>query len=428
MRRIVLFLIGLLALTLMGLEAQAEDIQITIDLSQEVGEINPYVYGMGHGPWAAVSGAMQDEVVASGITFLRWPGGNWGDVNNISRPQLDFYMIEARNWNAEPSVHVRLEGGTPEQAAELVRYANIEKGYNIRYWAIGNEPTLFDGYTIERFSNEWREIAIAMEAVDPNIILIGPEVHQYADTYEASYLDDMRAWVRGFLEVNGDMVDIVSVHRYPFPIDMGGTLTTIAMARENVPSWKTLVEILRADIFDTLGRDLPIAITEVNSHWNNTSFGDATNDSHYNAIWWSGTLTTLIRERVDMVAYFILATVETPYGIVSRYEPRPTYYTYQLFRDFGTMQVVSESSDEYLTVLAARREDGAITLIITNLYEEARSVSLDLSGTAISEVSEMRVLAPELLAETVDPSAYFDGTVLEMPAQSAIRMVISVDS
>jgi alpha-L-arabinofuranosidase len=40
---------------------------------------------------------------------------------------------------------VRLLDGTPEQAAEMVRYTNIEKEYNVRYWSIGNEPTLYDG-------------------------------------------------------------------------------------------------------------------------------------------------------------------------------------------------------------------------------------------------------------------------------------------
>jgi hypothetical protein len=430
MRRVALLLAGLIALTFMRVEAQADNVQVTIDPSQEVGEISPYVYGLGHGPWSGVSLQMREEAAETGTTFLRWPGGNWGDLNNITRPQIDLYVAEARGWNAEPSIHVRLENGTPDQAAEIVRYTNIEKGYNIRYWAIGNEPTLFDDYDVTRFSNEWREIAIAMEAVDPTILLIGPEVHQYADSYEPSYLDDMRAWVRGFLEINGDMVDIVSIHRYPFPLSMDGTLTTIAQMRENVPRWETLVEILRADIHDTLGRDLPIAITEVNSHWNNIAFSDTSPDSYYNAIWWSGTLSTLIRERVDIVAYFLLSNPQAlgSFGILDRYNPRPTYYTYQLFRDFGSMQLVSESSDDYVTVVAARREDGAITLIITNLYEEARSVTLDLGGTAISEVNEMRVLAPELLAETVDPAAYFDGTVLEMPAQSAIRLVITVDS
>ncbi len=38
---------------------------------------------------------------------------------------------------------MRLLDGTPEKAAELVRYTNIEKKYGVVYWSIGNEPNLF---------------------------------------------------------------------------------------------------------------------------------------------------------------------------------------------------------------------------------------------------------------------------------------------
>lgn len=424
---VVLLALVLLAL---GVQGQAEAPTISFDVSQELGEISPFVYGSNHGPWSGVSLQMQEEAAVTGVTFLRFPGGRWGDLNNLTTQQIDLFMLQAEMWNIEPNIHVRLEGGSPEQVAEIVRYTNIEKGYNIRYWTIGNEPTLFDGYDPIRFSNEWREFALAMEAVDPTILFIGPEVHQYADTYEPSYLDDMRNWVREFLTINGDMVDIVSVHRYPFPLQMSGPVTTISQMRENVPNWATLVEILRTDIQETLGRDLPIAITEVNSHWSNGGGGDTTPDSYYNAIWWSGVLTTLIQSEVDIVAYwnFSSAGSNGAFGLLDRYNPRPTYYTYQLYREFGTMRLFSESSDEYITALAARREDGAITLLITNLYDlEAKSVSLDFGGATVS-VTEMRVLAPELLAETVDPSAYFDGAVLEMPAQSAIRLVLTVES
>ena len=40
--------------------------------------------------------------------------------------------------------NVRLLDGTPEQAAEMVRFTNIERQYNIQYWGIGNEPTLYN--------------------------------------------------------------------------------------------------------------------------------------------------------------------------------------------------------------------------------------------------------------------------------------------
>jgi len=63
-----------------------------------------------------------------------------------------------------------LPGQHPAAAAALVHYANIEQGYHITYWSIGNEPDieLLDGKKIDPvyYNKEWRAIALAMEAVD----------------------------------------------------------------------------------------------------------------------------------------------------------------------------------------------------------------------------------------------------------------------
>src|SRR5687768_4363057 len=115
---ILLVVFGLLAFVVQG---QAESAQVRFDFSQELGEISPYVYGSNHGPWSGVSLQMQEEAAVTGVTFLRFPGGRWGDQNNVTPQQLDLFMIQVRAWNIEPSIHVRLEGGSPEQAAELVR-------------------------------------------------------------------------------------------------------------------------------------------------------------------------------------------------------------------------------------------------------------------------------------------------------------------
>ena len=53
-------------------------------------------------------------------------------------------MAFAQRVGATAIFHVRLLDRTLEQAAEMVRYTNIEKKYNVQYWAIGNEPTLFN--------------------------------------------------------------------------------------------------------------------------------------------------------------------------------------------------------------------------------------------------------------------------------------------
>lgn len=405
----------------------AQDVAVTvsIDAEQIVGEVSPYALGINHGPWSEVSLQMQDALGALELTFLRWPGGNWGDRYNITHSQIDLYMLQANQWTAVPSVHVRLEGGTPEQAAELVQYANVEKDYNIEYWYIGNEPNLFDDYDSQRFSAEWREFALAMRAVDPTIKLIGPEVSQFPDRESDDPNMAMRDdWIRTFLEVNGDLVDIVSVHRYPFPLSFAGDPTSVAQMRENVPRWHTVVSNLRSMIQETLGKDMPIAITEVNSHWSNSAGSIASPDSYYNAIWWSAVLTTLIHEDVDIVTYFILSSVGAngPFGILDRYEPRPTYYTYVLYAEIGSQLYSSESSDPYVTVLATERDDGSILVILTNLYEDQSTITLNLNGFDNRVLKTMRLLSEDNFAENVAISDYYSDDTVTMPAQSVITL------
>jgi len=63
----------------------------------------------------------------AGISMIRFPGGNWGDENNLQSYHIDQFVSLAEQIGAEVSVNVRLLNGSAELAAELVRYANLEK-------------------------------------------------------------------------------------------------------------------------------------------------------------------------------------------------------------------------------------------------------------------------------------------------------------
>ena len=72
-------------------------------------------------------------------------------------------------YSAEPHIHVRYLDRTPADAAETVRYINIEQGYGVRYWAIGNEaPYFYRDETADHYAATWRDFAEAMLAVDPS--------------------------------------------------------------------------------------------------------------------------------------------------------------------------------------------------------------------------------------------------------------------
>jgi hypothetical protein len=423
MRRFV-FWLCILFVCFGTLSAQDSD-GLYVDAGQVLGEISPYVYGANHGGYSALPTDLYELAAASGITFLRSPGGRWGDENNISHFNLDFWKITADIVGADLSIHVRLENGTPEAAAELVRYANIEKGYNIRYWYIGNEPNLFENYTTEDLNTQWRAIALAMLEIDPEIILVGPDISQWNEDAGISPDDaEGRDWLREFLRANGDLVDVVSVHRYPFPRTMTST-TSIEDLRNDARQWSLILPRLREIIFEETGRtDVLVAVTEANSHWSNASGGDAALDSYYNAIWWADVLGRLIQGQPEIVAFFDFQRGPGgAWGLLERYDVRPTYYTYQLYRQFGETLLFSESADDLVTIYAAQRENGTLTLIVVNLADDEQTRSLTIDN--FENVSEVQVwrLDPEHNAEQLDNVDLSSGEVT-LPGQSVTLYVL----
>jgi len=416
----------------------AQDAVLTVDAAQDEGAISPFVYGANYGPPAAVSLDLLDEAQNSGIRYFRIPAGRWGDDNDLTTIFIDTYYNQAVQWGAELAISMRMQGsgGTVEKAAELVRYT-MEKGYNVRYWALGNEPNLIDFYEggesntdfsqfrMEEYNRDWREMAEAMLAVNPDLVLVGPDVSQFPPTREGDpYNNPLREWVREFLRANGDLVDIVAVHRYPFPIN--NQATTIEQARLNPPEWDVLVENLREVIRDVMGKDMPIAITEANSHWSNSGNGEASPDSFYNAIWWADVLGRLIVQKVEIVGYFAFQSAGSngAFGLLERYGVRPTYYTYQLYKQFGSQLVHSESADNDVRIYAAKRDDGTLTLLVINLGPDEATRTLSLSGFTPSGDAEVWRFDSEHNAEQIDSQAVADGGSLTVPGQSITLYVL----
>ncbi len=354
------------------------------DAASDLGKVSRYSLGTNYGPTMAIPFDLLPQYQNSGITFLRFPAGNWGDLNDVSFLQIDRFMNQAEMIHAEVLFTVRLKDGTPERAAELVRYCK-EKGYPVKYWNIGNEPNLFaatdPAYDTVRFNKDWRAFALAMKAVDPGILLVGPEISQYTGDPAVDPKDSSgRDWLREFLRANGDMVDVVSVHRYPFPAQVGGNLPTVDQLMADAQTWSGIVRNLRNTIRQELKGDLPIGITEFNSNWTNGAGAETTPDSFLNAIWLADVLGELIRERVDLVNQWSLQSAGPTggNGLFGAFDVRPSYYVYQIYKQFGGSLIQASSDDPDLPMYAARLEDGALTLVVVNLSDEVKETHLHL--------------------------------------------------
>ena len=98
-----------------------------VDPHTDLGPISPYLYGTNFGPMHAVTLEMMPLVEEAGFTALRFPGGAWTDTVDMQSFQIDMLMTFAKRVEAMPTISVRLLGGKPETAAELVRYTTSER-------------------------------------------------------------------------------------------------------------------------------------------------------------------------------------------------------------------------------------------------------------------------------------------------------------
>lgn len=414
-------------------ESMPEPVGIVVDPSVDRGVISPYVFGSNYGPWVSLRPETLPLAEVMGVTMLRWPGGAWGDANTVTPLQVDQFVALARRLGAEPYIHVRFLDSTPEAAAELVRYANVEKGYNIRFWSIGNEPSLFeaagDGWNAVEFAAAWRAFAEAMKAVDPSILLLGPEIHQFNGTPNVDPRDSAaNDWLRTFLAANGDLVDVVTVHRYPFPNNAERTSATPEALLADSEQWNGLVRRLREVVRAETGRDLPVGITEFNSHWSNAAGGKTTSDSFLSALWLGDVLARLIQERVEYANQFVLASgVAQGHGIFEPYRPRPPYYVYLLYKQFGSQQVAATSDDPAVTAIAAQRDDGALTMMLINRSPKAITLPLTIAGLEAAVTGEVFLFDSTHNAESVGAQSLEPGGEITLSAESITLVVAPMD-
>jgi hypothetical protein len=410
---------------------------LLVDPATLLGPISPYLLGSNHGPWIGLPAEMLPAAYESGVKAVRFPGGAWGDRNELKSYHIDAFIGLTEQMGAIATISTNLREGTPEQAADLVRYTNIEKGYGVAYWSIGNEPSLFAAelqvvdkmadYDTERFNREWRESAVAMKEVDPDIKLMGPEVHQFSHDSGGNPKDSSgRDWMVEFLKANGDMVDVVTFHRYPFPRGGARVSATIEDLRQHSREWEQTIVYLNGLIEELTGRAIPIALTEVNTHWTSSAGGEATPDSHYNAIWVAEMLGRLMRKNLLMVNHWMLTSHGSSggWGLIGRGELRPSYYVYQLYDKFGSERVHAESGVDDVSVYAARAEDGTLTLLIINLADTEKQVTLQLLDQAPPE-AELWRLDPDQLPVESSRFKFPAGGELSLPMQSVTLLAVS---
>jgi len=99
----------------------------------------------------------------------------------------------------------------------------------------------------------------------------------------------------------------------------------------------------------------------------------------------------------------------------------PSYYTYQMYKKFGNELIYSSSDDPDLSIYAARRADGALTILVINLALEEKAKAIQI-GNQIKVQAEAWLFDPTHKAEDVGAVDLSNNSIF--PLQSITLYVI----
>lgn len=303
----------------------ADDISIKAKFDTQGKFISPLFFGMNSLYWidddkSRNNPYLLSELKSLNISVIRFPGGEVGDNYNwttntlnddnyfpfsknvsdpLARMDFDEFIVWKEEIGAKADIVVNLEQGfidgdinkAANLAAEWVKYANIDKQYNIKYWEIGNESyhlTTRYATTSLEYAKALKLFSQKMKAVDPSIKIgaIGPYNPRdipLVDILSPSELKDFRSrktakaktafkkrykhtfvknlnlssWWDTVLKYAGNSFDFAVIHRYTpkrkINLDM----------KKQIKVKKQVIQ-LRNFLQKKLHREIPIAITEYN--------------------------------------------------------------------------------------------------------------------------------------------------------------------
>jgi hypothetical protein len=327
---------------------------------------------------------MVSDLEAARVKLLRYPGGDWGEEHTLSYAQLNEYtqmLIDTHSAGmiqAHLSSIVDTHGSAPalvdtsladraNLAGRWVDYMNNLKS-NIRInglkndpshishthdafrqvtlWTVGNEPDFAvksyqlnpltrKPYTAQEYAQAFIQFSLAMHQNDPAIQVFGPELSQFygvdvgprdagGDLWMETFLTTVAQYEQQHRGLLYHLLDGVAFHRYQFQ----NALKAPAMLMSGSDEWNYLLPPLHALIKRDFGRDMPIAVTEVNTNPSDgvsPSYGQA-------ALWWADTLGTLMNQQIDYVAFFSTTGVKFPYPLFDNgLQATPMMRVMQLF-------------------------------------------------------------------------------------------------
>ncbi|WP_405096849.1 cellulose binding domain-containing protein [Micromonospora sp. NBC_01412] len=412
-----------------SVSAATTPVAVTVNARAGLATVPDTALGVNQAIWDQHLGTDEtsDLLRAAGVRMLRYPGGSYADIYHWKNhtapggyvaPNTDFdtFMAGARRAGAQPMIIANYGTGTPAEAADWVRYANVTKGYGAKYWTVGNE-----NYGNGHYGSAWEaddhpdksatqyarlvvDYADAMKAVDPTIkvgaVLTMPG--NWPDGITAG--SDPGPWNATVLSLAGPKIDFVDVHWYP-----GGSA---AESLERTGHIDDAAHLLRQQIARYAGPNsgrIGISFTELNVDTGRTTqpaalfLADAYSDLLENGVftvqWWNvhngiGTVSQ-VAGHTDYGDFGILSSSGcTADGSVCEPPLNTPFAPYHglsmmnLFARAGDQLVRAGTDQPLVTAHAARRGNGDLAVLLVNKDpDNEHPVTIDYAGFTPSDAA-----------------------------------------
>jgi Cellulose binding domain/Fibronectin type III domain len=415
--------VGALALGVPAVHADTAPVTVTVNARAGLATMPATGLGVNDAIWDQELGstAVSDLLKAAGVDMLRYPGGSYADIYHWAThtapggyvaPNTDFdtFVAGARRTGAQPMIIANYGTGTAAEAADWVRYANVTKGYGVKYWTVGNENYGNGHYGANweadnhedksplGYANTVVEFADAMKAVDPSI-KVGAVLTMPANWPDAVVGEgDAGSWNDVVLATAASKIDYVDVHWYPG----GGTAAESLAKTDHIVD---AVYLLRRQIAKYAGANasrIGISLTEINvGVGRNTQPGalflaDAYAGLLANGVftvqWWNvhngiGAPSTVAGQQ-DYEDFGLLSSGNcTADGSVCQpplNTPFAPYHALSMMNTFvrpGDQFLRAATDQPLVTAHAARRPNGDLAVLLLNKdLDNAHQVALDYAG------------------------------------------------
>ena len=410
---VVIMLVTFLASLFLAISVStsAKSIQLTVDVNRILADVSHKPLGIGLnfvGDQANISAPLEDIKVGT-LRFATneyylfdqsepdnpkvaiqdpnlWPVKSFAKPDGTwwSKMNFDDFMAVCQSTNAEPFIVIAIDAiayqgtaphASPEEvlksAVDWVNYANLVKGYQVKYWEIGNESNLKNSelinWTPEKYAQTVVQFSQAMKGIDPTI-KIGAN---------GMRIDKNQDWWGEVMPIIKDDVDYLITHQYSW--------------HQDYQEWKNSRDEYNYNLKDavkaikTYNPNLRLNVTE------NSSFNPSI--SHPNNTWkmlhnFEILGETLSFNKVDYVHFWTSRWLESdPLAVDNsafdtNYQLTPIGYPLKIWNTFLKQKMVytTKAAETVRSWASYDSTDNSLSIFLLNKNEVSQNVNINLNS------------------------------------------------